>query len=589
MRTINCAMLKLSSITFLLLASMLPVFDCFADNETRTPHPELNGKIIRSINFEIKNIFDEDNLSKPYKIANSAKIQTHEFVVRRELFFKEGEQYNDFNIQESERQLREQRFLRSANIKVVPDGNFVDITVIVQDTWTIIPEVSISNGGGSKKEVFGISDSDLFGYGKRVEVLRRNVDGRSETEVLGEDPRFLGTKIDLVGAYFDRDDGQVMLGSIGQPFRTLIDKHAWSVETENSSIVGRLFENGTERFLYGKDTSDIKARYSVANGDPEKHVERFSFGAELNDVTFSQATLQDFENLNIDPAQVSHDPSLLASDRRYYGPLFGYQNITPDFISMNYIDRFDRVQDYNLGREYSIDMWLTPQFLGSRDDAAYFNANRSGGMRFGRNEFMRYEFGGSTRVQTGFNNTLLRGETKYYNVLGPLEVGPIFLGRHTFASNFFVDYGYDLDKDREFIAGGDTAIRGYDNRAFSGDKRAGLSLEDRIHLTDDVLKLFSVGGVFFFDMGGASRQSVASFIGDDIYSSVGTGLRIGFPRSSGGGVIRLEVAFPLRDGPDGTQRLSPQFNFGVGQFFDSRLRSEKLGTQNANVAIGFDR
>jgi hypothetical protein len=131
-------------------------------------------------------------------------------------------------------------------------------------------------------------------------------------------------------------------------------------------------------------------------------------------------------------------------------------------------------------------------------------------------------------------------------------------------------------------------VRSYSAKTFTGSKRIGFNIEDRMHFVDDLFKIISVGGAVFFDAGGSTDRSYGRLLGDEIYSDVGVGLRLAFPRSSGGRVLRLDVAFPLSDGPDDSGRFEPLFIVGGGQLFGSSLRSESLGVERASVAVGFD-
>ena len=144
----------------------------------------------------------------------------------------------------------------------------------------------------------------------------------------------------------------------------------------------------------------------------------------------------------------------------------------------------------------------------------------------------------------------------------------------------------DRDRNREFLLGADNFLRGYEARTFSGDKRFVLNLEDRIHLYDDVWQLLSVGGVIFADIGAASFSSTEDILQDELFSDIGFGLRLGFPRSSGSRVVRMDVAFPLRDGPDGTERYDPRFLVSVSQVFDSFLRGEIASSRRSTIDTG---
>jgi hypothetical protein len=267
-----------------------------------------------------------------------------------------------------------------------------------------------------------------------------------------------------------------------------------------------------------------------------------------------------------------------------------YQTIKPEFISMNYIDRFDRVEDYNLGDESLVNVVLAPQSLGSMHNSVLLNSNRSKGWRFSDRSFLRAEIGGASRLDNSqLNNTLLRGETKYYAVMGDWFAGDRFLGRHTFASQFFVDFGEKFDRDRQLTLGADNALRGYEINAFEGDKRIALNLEERAHLTDDLFQLVSLGSAIFVDVGGTTRDDLYTIISDNLYGDVGVGLRFCFPRSSGGGIMRMDIALPWRDGPEGSKAWDPRVVLSAGQLFGARLRSEVVGAENAASGVGFDK
>src|SRR5690606_35674414 len=137
-------------------------------------------------------------------------------------------------------------------------------------------------------------------------------------------------------------------------------------------------------------------------------------------------------------------------------------------------------------------------------------------------------------------------------------LGDVYIGKHTIATSLAADWGEDFDKDVELLLGAREGLRGYEDRTFTGDQRLVLNLEDRFHLVEDVYRLVSIGGAFFFDVGGTSRSGFGDIIKDNLYSNVGFGLRFGLTRSSGGAVVRVDVAFPLRDGPDGSEVGEPR-------------------------------
>jgi len=566
--------------------------DAPAHEEVQTSDDKAaTGKKIRSITITVREIFDEADLNPFYRTANKLKVNTRKEVIRQELLFKEGDTFDPFLMRESERNLRSLGFLRE--VEITPDkldGDVVDVAVSVQDTWTFIPQLGFSSGTGRQSMSAGAAENNLMGMGKRIEALYREEESRKSLEGVWEDDRVWGSRNRLLAAYFDRDDGERGIVSFGRPFRSLVEKSAWSFDTDAGDTIGRLFQNGDERFIFRQKRTDVTSRYTIARGDPEKRLLRYSAGYSYIDEIFSEADDQDYYDLGLEPGDPPNNPELLAEDRRFSGPLFSYEVIEPEFISMNYIDRFDRVEDYNLGLHYLFSGVLAPSFLGSRTSAILFTGTRTEGYRFSRGSFLRGEFGVATRIEeTDFVNNLIRAEARYYNVLGEFTVGKWSLGKHTLASSFYIDYGSDLDKDREFLLGSDNSLRGYKAKTFTGDKRLVLNLEERAHLYDDVLKIMSVGTAVFFDGGGATTEALGDIFTNQFYSDVGVGLRFGFPRSTNGSVIRMDLAFPLRSGPDGSDRFEPRFLVTGGQLFGSKVRSEVLGSEKSNVAIGFDR
>lgn len=563
---------------------------CQQPIQTESPLSSLENKTIRHIIIHVADIFDEPNLSWLFSTANDLKIATQEKVIRQELLFKEGDQYDEFLVNESKRALRALKYLRQVEITPLEEGDFIDLLVTVQDTWTIIPQLSFSSGLGRENFSVGAAESNLVGLGKRLELFYQEDEGREIVEGIYDDNRVLGSKHRLFTLLSSRSDGQIGIFQFARPFRSLVDNSAWDVTGDISDTVGRLFADGDERYIYRLDKTEFDGRYTIARGNPEILLHRYSFGYSYQENVFEQADADDYEDLDLNPQEVSNDPAQLADDRRFSGPTFAYQQLRPDYISMAYIDRFERVEDYNLGDEIFFSAFLAPQFLGSRDDALLLTGNRSRGWRFETDSFLRGELGVSSRLSEGdIENSVLRAELRYYNVFGPLSFRGYYLGKHTLAASMFLDYGEDLDKDREFLIGGDNSIRGYEAKTFTGDKRISLNVEQRAHFIEDWLKLVSVGGVVFFDAGGATRDSLGELLSDDLYADVGIGLRFAFPRASGSRVVRVDLALPLRDGPDGSDQYQLRVIFSGGQLFNSRLRSETLGPQEASVGIGFDR
>lgn len=546
---------------------------------------------IRSIRIEVRDVFDEPDAGAFYRTVNKVKISTKEQVVRRELLFHEGDEFDSFRVAESERNLRMIPFIRKVSITPIWDGDMVDMVVSVQDTWTLFPFISFSTGGGGKgKTSFGLAETNALGYGKRFEGLFADDEGRQTIAGVYDDRRFLGSREQLTLGVFDRSDGYQTVGFYGRPFRSLTQPYGYSLDTNFYDLVGKLYANGTERYIYREYHEAATAGFTVAKGNPELEgsVRRYTFGYDYSSAKFRQANATDYDEVNVDPKKVSNDPAMLASDRVFSGPFFAFQRVEPDFVAMNYLDRFERVEDYNLGNDFYARVTFAADALGSNEDTLIYNVSDGQGWRLSPTSFLRGRFGVVSRNNTeAFRNTVFSGVMRYYNVLGAKYLDGLYVGKHTFVASVSFDLADELDRDKELLLGADNGLRGYKNRTFTGDNRALLTLEHRVHVADDVFHLISLGGAAFFDMGGASDGSFGDVLSDRLYEDVGVGLRIGFPRSSGGSVLRIDVALPLRDGPDGSASIEPRILFTTGQSVTAAIPSESQQTGGSNVTVKF--
>lgn len=554
---------------------------------------DCEGSVISKLSIELADIFDAVEKDSLYQSVNNLKINTKPEVIKAELLLKEGEEFSFFAASESERNLRQLGYLTNVQISAtrdVPGNSTCSVVVKAQDTWTFIPTFGYSSGTGQKSVSAGLSESDLLGLGKRAELLFREEDNRSSIEAVYEDPRVFNGDHRFLGALFHRQDGERQVFQYGLPYRTLLDLESWTSSIDTADTLGRLWKNGEEEYLFGQQRADLELSYSYALKRAPDRIKRAGLGWRYIEDTFRQATTSDYDDLDLDPDTVSNDPIRLAENRRFSGPEFTYQVIEPDFITAQFVDRFERVQDFNLGREYLTSLMVAPGFTGSKNSTLLGNANISDGMRFGDAGFVRGEMGVASRYASSqFANTLARTQIFAAHGFAPTFVKDRPFGSHTFVGRFFIEYGDRLDEDRQLLVGSDNSLRGYQEKSFGGDKRFVLNLEDRITLASNVGQLVTIGAAAFVDVGGATYQSMSTLFGDSIYSDVGVGLRFAFPRSSGGRVFRIDLAFPLRTGPDGSDRWEPRLLFSGGQLFDGLLRSERVGAEKSNVEVGVER
>ena len=139
------------------LASCLGIFGMPAGAATVGPEANANGTCpgmaelesrgyrIGSIDVRQLPIFDEEPGAKHqalYRLADQLHIDTRDSVIESQLLFQTGDPVSQRNIVETERNLRDLRYIREPSVRAVNchDGT-VDLEVAVHEVWTTNPGI----------------------------------------------------------------------------------------------------------------------------------------------------------------------------------------------------------------------------------------------------------------------------------------------------------------------------------------------------------------------------------------------------------------------------------------------------------------
>lgn len=146
------------------------------------PYSTFQGKIIRKINIVTLDPFgysatDTSAVSqnKLTKIGNDLHIKTQIVAIRSLLLIRENEPFNSYYVKESERLIRNQKFVHDVSFYVVSAGvkkDSVDIFIRELDTWSIFAAGSISPANIN----VDITDRNFLGFGHEFQnVFSRNI------------------------------------------------------------------------------------------------------------------------------------------------------------------------------------------------------------------------------------------------------------------------------------------------------------------------------------------------------------------------------------------------------------------------------
>jgi len=481
---------------------------------------------IGHIQIAIDDVFEQSlSLSAPYRIVNSLHISTHVATVNQQLLFREGDAFDRRVLDETERLLREQRYLSDASVQTLRynDDNTVDVIVRVHDVWTMSPGISFGRKGGENSTRFEFEDTNFLGLGKTVSLERsQNVD-RSAWRLAYLDPHVLGTWWRLSGAHSTLSDGSEDTFAFGRPFYSLDSRWSAGLDVADSDATMPRYSLGKEIERFGAHVRVFGVDGGISRGLVEGWTTRYLFGVRYDDRAYTQ-----------DPSAPN---ALLPEDRRYVYPYVGIQWLEDAYITTRNLNQIGRTEDLHLGRSLTMTAGLASAALGSTSNAMLLTTKAEAGVDLGGEQYLVGGFDASSRVESdGIHNALLAIGGQYYRRQSEHRV--MFVGLDA-------KWTSNPDGDKQLLLGGDNGLRGYPLRYHAGASSAVLTLEQRFYTDWQPLKLANVGAAVFADTGRMWGNDPFTDTPHDWLTDVGVGLRFGSARSGLGNILHIDLAFPL--------------------------------------------
>jgi outer membrane protein assembly factor BamA len=478
------------------------------------------NQIIRAIDITRHDVFPEIT-GRPaflYHWANRLHVVTREGVIRRALLFKEGEVFDAELLAESERKLRQLAYLGEATISVKQeDADSVDVSVVTQDQWSTLLSWILSRGGGRTVVGGALEEFNLLGFGKQIyNEIKHEPEGITYTARY-RDPQLLGSRWTTQETFVSGPFIHFFSAQVVRPFYALDTRWAGGVFGEVSDETIRLFARGDEVSRLRLKSESAQLLVGRALG------ERFNKTRLQLSYRFQNRDFSDFEALTTTPLPEDELLHTLTST-------LSFENVS--FAEEKQLDNFQRTEDITLGNLTTISVGRSglPVPKGVKRFEARFRRREA--HRFFEKNYIVVIAG----VQTLFEkDTIASLRLQYYGK--PLRW-------QTLALNFEFDYGIALETSRQFILGGDSGLRGYPAREFTGDKRMLLNVEDRVFTPINILTV-ALGGVFFFDAGTVWDDAVDL---SQLNYSAGLGIRLGYTKSPNSRVGRIDFAWPLNRG-----------------------------------------
>ena len=513
------------------------------------------GETISEIRVERLNVFDPAVKGEdwwPFNIANKIHYMTRESVIRRELLFAPGDKWNTLKTLQSERNLRANGSFRRADIlpERLPDGR-LGALVRTQDSWTTNPRFSAGTEGGQSFFALGLEEGNILGLGKAAAFDVSRNQGRTTSSWSYGDPRFLATRLALRGSYARGTNGDSGAASLTRPFFALESAQAQAIAWSRTLSDVDLFRDGDTVSSFRERRRIAETSLGLKANSDDLFVHRAEAGW--------YADRRQFE-------RTSETNGPLPIGTEMSGPTIGWSWVQARYVKEEYIDRMERVEDYNLGNELSLRAGWMGEKTGSDRDRTVLNFSDQHGVRFAPGRFAIARVGVTGRMSNGRVENGLA--TANLNVFWKTN----WRGNHTLVGHIEGAAGRNLDRSSYLALGGATGLRGYRNNSFIGGKAVLLNFEDRFFFPGEYFHLVRLGAALFVDTGFMAMEGENLAL-RSIKSDVGAGLRFASSRSRSGSVARIDLAYALNDGPGRTRWVLSIKGGQAFSLFNSASRS----------------
>lgn len=514
--------------------SILADDEAFAREDTS---PKITQKkLIRKIVVSSNPIFDE---SAPdaffiHRWANYLHINTRESIILNKLNFEAGNRVTQKDLDEAQRLLRYEPYIRDAKVSLVEKGPDSDIaeegdTLLVEtwDNWSLLPTMSLSHSGGESKYSIGIKEDNLLGYGIRTRIKYKSDADRSGYKISLEAPLDSFIKHSKVAFnYQDNSDGEATQLYFNKPFYTLDTQDMYSAIYSDDLRIDTLRQNGMDinEFEQQHDFNSLMYGWRVSKSDNSRT-------RIITGITQDQSLFAITEK---------YPDSEIPQDRDFLYPWLAYEYLQDDFKVLNNVHLINYNEDFNLGWHHYFKLGLETQDTGDGSALGYhLNWKTTHGYQADA-ELLLLEFDGSgvfATSQEDFYKVNMMAE--YFYQIDPKWTVYVKTRLSTSRNNYL---------DKTFALGDDTGTRGYPNNYQHGDNQWLFTTELRNYPNINLYQLAELGWAAFVDVGQAfggpdENNEVSGPIG-----SIGIGARIYSSRSSYGNVAHIDLTLPFTSG-----------------------------------------
>lgn len=231
------------------------------------PFEKYKGKIIRHIWIKTLDPFGTstiDTLANAQtnvgKALNEAHMKTRTWVIRKNLFIKEGQKVDPYLLADNERNIRQMSFINNVMTYVVPIDNSsdsVDITIVTNDVFSIGFDVISAE---TSKASFRLYDGNFLGLADRLS-MGVSLRTRRQPFFLLDDASYsynniAGTFLNTMVSYTQDDIGNQNMGlSCNRNFYSINTKWAFGAGYQYTKMVDEIQTSSEENDVTNNEIS----------------------------------------------------------------------------------------------------------------------------------------------------------------------------------------------------------------------------------------------------------------------------------------------------------------------------------------------
>ncbi len=450
------------------------------------------------------------NLSWLGRAGNTVHVNTREFIIRNALLFREGDLVSAFKLADSERFLRELRYIDDARIIAIPvSEDHAEVVVLVQDIFPYA--VSFGTNFASNAN-FSVTNRNILGVG--VELKAGSFIDSRKDRLMGYEGMLrvqnIGhTFITFQADYLDRYENKRLGFMFTRDFYAPTTKYAGHLSFYDSQVPvnfnhPEVPDPLTYPILVRFNYTDVwLGRSFLINKNPfnkQRNNITVSLGAQrtyfIDRPENSQSLYYKFQN------RTTLLSSLTYSQQAYY--------------TANYIYNYGRTEDIPYGYLASV---VAGKEFNELYDRPYIGANFSAGYYLPKLGYLSGQAVYGTFFRKGTEQGTVSVELNYFTNL-------YVIGRYSQRTFINGQYTRQLDTrlDDYLIIDGDYGIPGFRNDSIMGRHRFNISAEQ------DLFTPWKPGGFRFVMyafanvcwLGGYDKNILES----TCYTSFGVGFRI---------------------------------------------------------------